>query len=98
MEFINLEPLGVNTKCPILDRYSPISYSIAQYVHFDLSGHSGLETCNRLALERVHIIQGVSLFRELATECIRCKIKRRRFLEMSMGPVGEHHFNVAHPF
>ena len=98
MELVNLDPLGVNTKCPILDRFSPLSYSIAQYVHYNISGHSGLETCNRLALERVYIVQGISLFRELASECIRCKIKRKRFLEMSMGPVGEHHFNIAPPF
>ena len=74
MEMINLDPLGVNTKCPIIDRFSPVAYSIAQYVHHDLSCHSGLETCNRLALERVFIVQGVSLFKELANECIKCKI------------------------
>ena len=98
MEMVNLDPLGVNTKCPIMDRFSPAAYAFAQYIHFVVSGHSGLETCNRLALERIHIIQGIALFREISIECIRCKIKRRRFLEMSMGPVGEHHLNVAPPF
>ena len=98
MEMVNLDPLGVNTKCPLMDSYSPTAYAFAQYIHFELSGHSGLETCNRLALERVYIIQGVALFREISAECIKCKIKRRRFIEMSMGPVGDHHFNVAPPF
>ena len=98
MEMVNLDPLGVNTKYPLLDRHSPTAYAFAQYIHFELSGHSGLETCNRLALERVYIIQGIALFREISAECIKCKIKRRRFIEMSMGPVGNHHFNVAPPF
>ena len=98
MDMVNLDPLGVNTRCPLMDRYSSAAYAFAQYIHFVLSGHSGLETCNRLALERVHIVKGVALFREISSECIRCKIKRRRFLEMSMGPVGEHHFNIAPPF
>ena len=98
MEMVNLDPLKVNTKCPVMDRYSPTSYSLAQYIHYEVSGHSGLETCNRLALERVHIIQGVALFREISADCIKCKIKRRRFLEMSMGPIGEHHLNIAPPF
>ena len=98
MEMVNLDPLGVNTKCPLMDRYSPTAYAFAQYIHFVVSGHSGLETCNRLALERIHIIQGIALFREISAECIKCKIKRRRFLEMSMGPVGEHHLNIAPPF
>ena len=95
---VHLDPLGVNSKCPLMDRYSPAAYAFAQYIHVELSGHSGLETCNRLALERIHIIQGVSLFREISDECIKCKIKRKRFLEMSMGPVGDHLFHIAPPF
>ena len=95
MNLKNLDPLGVNTKCPVLDRYSPISYAVAQFIHHELSSHSGMETCNRLALERFHIIQGPSLFREIGTECIRCKIRRRKFLEVSMGPVGNHLLNIA---
>ena len=76
MDMVNLNPLGVNTICPIVDRYSPLAYSLFQCIHYDLSKHSGMETCHRLALERVFIIQGFSLFRELAAECIKCKIKR----------------------
>ena len=98
MDMINLDPLGVNTKCPVIDRHSPLAYSIGQYIHHNLSGHSGMETCNRLALERFFIIQGPSLFRELAQECIKCKIKRKRFLEMSMGPIGSHALTIAPPF
>ena len=98
MDMVNLDPLGVNTKCPILDRHSPLAYAFAQYIHHDVSSHSGMETCNRLALERFYIIQGPSLFRELAVECIKCKIKRRKFLEVSMGPVGNHTLNIAPPF
>ena len=55
MDMVNLDPLGVNTKCPILDRHSPLAYAFAQYIHHDVSSHSGMETCNRLALERFYI-------------------------------------------
>ena len=58
MDMVNLNPLGVNSICPIVDRYSPLAYSLFQYIHYDLSKHSGMETCHRLALERVFIIQG----------------------------------------
>ena len=61
MEMVSLEPLGFNMKTPVLDRYSPLAYSVAQYIHYVVSGHGGLETCNRLSLERVFIIQGISL-------------------------------------
>ena len=98
MDHIVLEPLGINSKTPIIDRYSPLSYAFAQYVHYEVSSHAGLETCNRLSLERVFIVQGISLYRELSIECISCKIKRKRFLEMSFGPIGEHSLTVAPPF
>ena len=89
MEMVNLDPLGVNVRAPIIDRYSPLAYAIAQYIHWGVSKHAGLETCNRLCLERVHILQGFAIFRELSHECATCKIRRRNFLEMSTGPVAQ---------
>ena len=98
MEMVDLNPLGVNVRCPVFDRFSPLAYSFSQYIHYEFSCHAGLETCNRLALERAYIIQGISLFRELSKECIKCKIKRKRFLEMPMGPIGQHNLTIAPPF
>ena len=97
MELINLDPLGVNILAPLIDRYSPVAYAVAQYVHWEVSKHGGLESCNRLCLERVHIIQGFSLHKELSLECATCCIKRKKFLEVSTGPVGEHHLTIAPP-
>ena len=98
MNMTNLDPLCINVKTPLIERHSPLAYSIAQYIHYEVSGHAGLETCNRLSLERVYILQGLSLYREIAAECIKCRIKRRRFLEMSMGPIGQHNLTIAPPF
>ena len=95
MEMVNLDPLGVNVQAPILDRYSPVAYSLAQHIHWDVSKHAGLETCNRLCLERVHILQGFAILKELSNECALCKVKRKKFLEVSTGPVGEHQLNIA---
>ena len=95
MEMVNLDPLGVNVRVPLVDRYSPLAYSLAQYIHWDISKHAGLETCNRLCLERIYILQGVALWRELSLECARCKMKRKKFLEVSTGPVGEHQLTIA---
>ena len=63
MDTIKLDSLGINIRTPIVDRYSPLAYAIAQHIHYEVSGHSGLETCNRLSLERVFILKGVSLYR-----------------------------------
>ena len=97
MEMVHLDPLGVNVKAPLIDRFSPLAYSIAQYIHWKVAKHAGMEMCHRLCLERVHILQGFSLLRELALECPMCKIKRKRFLEVSTGPAGEHQFTIAPP-
>ena len=57
---LNLGAMGLRTHLPVLDRYSPLSYSVAQYVHWELAPHRGAETCNRVSLENVQILQGAS--------------------------------------
>ena len=93
----DLGPLGINIKVPVLDRFSPLSYSIADHVHWVLGKHRGVETCNRISLEKVHILQGATLYKELGEQCIRCKMKRKHFMEVSMGPVSQHQLSVAPP-
>ena len=61
----DLGELGVNVQVPVLDRYSPLSYSIANHVHWKLAKHKGMETCSRTSLQKVHILQGPALYREL---------------------------------
>ena len=93
----DLGELGVNVQVPVLDRYSPLSYSIANHVHWKLAKHKGMETCSRTSLQNVHILQGPALYREIGEECIKCKMKRKHFLEVSMGPVSQHQLAVAPP-
>ena len=94
----NLGSLGVRVNIPILDRHSPLSYSIAQYIHYDIGKHRGIETSNRLSLEHVSIIQGMTLYREIADNCWKCKMKRKRFLDVNMGPIAQEQLIVAPPF
>ena len=39
--YVVLGALGIRTSLPILDRHSPLAYSIAQYVHWVLAMHRG---------------------------------------------------------
>ena len=98
MDMIDLDPLSVNVRAPLIDRFSPFAYAIAQYIHWDVSNHAGLETCHRLCLERVHILQSYSLFKEISMECAKCRIKRKKFLEVSTGPIGDHQLTIAPAF
>ena len=95
---LDMGTLGVKVNTPVLDRFSPLSYCIAQYVHWSLSKHRGIETNNRMSMEHVSIIQGMNLYREIAEECLRCKMKRKKFLEVPMGPVAQDQLVLAPPF
>ena len=72
---VDLGSLGFRTRLPIIDRHSPLAYSIAQYVHWDLAVHRGAETCSRISMEHVSIIQGAALYRKIGMNCPRCAIK-----------------------
>ena len=101
LEFLsNFNPKenGFNFINPVLDRYSPLSYSVADYIHKKLAFHKGYESCYRCSLDRVYIIQGLNLFREIGDECIRCKKLRKKYLDISMGPLAEESFMIAPPF
>lgn len=95
---LNMGTLGVKVNTPVLDRFSPLSYCIAQHVHWMLSKHRGIETTHRMSMEHVAIMQGVSLYREIADECMRCHMKRKKFLEVPMGPVTQDQLVLAPPF
>ena len=94
---LDLGCLGVRVNLPLLERYSPLAYSIAEHIHWDLAVHRGVETCNRMSLENVSIIQGATLYKELSEDCVRCKIKRKKFLEAAMGPISDSQLTLAPP-
>ena len=94
----NLKDLNLNFESPVLDRFSPLSYSIATYIHEKLATHRGYETCFRCSLDHVFIIQGMGLFREIGDDCIKCKKLRGKYLEIAMGPLPSESFTIAPVF
>ena len=98
LDTLNLGNIGVKTMIPVVDRYSPLAYSLAQHFHWHVAIHKGYETCLRVSLEHVHILQGMSLFREIGDECFKCKMKRGKFIQASQGPLSEKQFIIAPPF
>ena len=53
---LDLGAMRIRTSLPVLDRYSPLNYTLAQCLHWDLASRKGPETCARLSLEQVHIL------------------------------------------
>ena len=90
--------LGLNFMTPMLDRFSPIAYSVAKFIHEEVGKHAGYETSYRLSLGYCHIIQGASLFREIGDECVKCKMLRKKYIEVVMGPVSDHQLTISPPF
>jgi hypothetical protein len=44
---LNLVAMGIRTSLHLLDRHSPLRYSITHHDHWDLAPHRGVETCAR---------------------------------------------------
>ena len=97
-ESLGLGEFGIKSKTPVLDRFSPLAYSVGEYIHRKISRHGGYEKSYRESLNHVFIIQGLSLFREIGTDCVRCDRLRKRYLDVSMGPVGDEQLMIAPPF
>ena len=90
--------MGLKSHVPIIDRHSPLAYSIGQHIHWNVSHHRGIETCNRFSLQHCLIMQGMSLYKELSDDCLRCAKKRKKYLEASMGPISDNQLLIAPPF
>ena len=89
---------GIIIHTPLVERFSPLAYSIAEYVHDKLAKHSGYETCHRTSLGFCLIMKGAGLYEEFGEACVICKKLRKKFLEVSMGPISSHQFAVCPPF
>ena len=85
---------------PMVDRYSPIAFSIVNYIHWYHPGakHACVETVYRFVLQIVYIIDGRELIKSVQRKCERCRYLAKRTIEVEMGPVSKHCTNIAPPF
>ena len=93
-----LSDLNLKQMTPVLDRWSPLSYSIAKHIHINVSKHTGYESSYRECLNHVYVIHGLSLCREIGEDCVFCAKKRKKYLDISMGPISDHQLTVAPAF
>ena len=93
---IDLPPLKfVN---PIVDRHSPVAYSIMIYCHRNISRHRNSAATLRDSLNIAYILQGRDLANEVRESCPHCKLFKRRLLEVEMGSIHPNRLMVAYPF
>ena len=89
---------GFNFRVPMIYRYSPLAILIGNHLHYEVYPHKGMETLYRLSLNHVHILQGRAIFRQISEDCGKCKIIRKKYLEVQMGPLNEAQVTISPTF
>ena len=91
--------LGPLTFCqPIIDRYSPVSYSIMLHVHNSINHHGGARSTYRRSAELAHILKGSALSEEVWDSCPHCQRYKMRLLKAELGKIHPTRFTPAPPF
>lgn len=92
----DLEPLSFVK--PIVDRYSPIAYSIMGYCHASIVKHRNAVTTLRESRSLAYILQGRDLSNEIRESCVSCRRFKAKLLEVEMGKVHENRLTIAPAF
>jgi len=93
--------LTSSTFCvPVIDKNSPVAFSIASDVHWNHNDvkHAGIETTLRHIMKKVYIIEGRSLVKSIKKSCQRCRFLNKRTIEAAMGPLPESSITIAPSF
>ena len=93
--------LSEKTFCvPMVDKMSPVAYAISDEIHwydFDVR-HGGIESVLREIQCISYLIGGRKLVKDLKRSCIRCRILRKKRLEVVMGPKHDGNLCIAPAF
>ena len=85
---------------PLVDKNSPIAYSIAMHYHWEgkVVVHGGIESTLREILKYVYIIGGRDLVTKIKNSCKRCRYLELKTLNVPMGPISKHNVTIAPAF
>ena len=86
---------GVKFKVPVIDRFSPVALSVANYSHFEVYKHRGAETLHRMSLQYVHIIGGRSLMKRIRKDRVFCKKLLLKHMQQIMGPLANQQLTIS---
>ena len=92
----DIEPLSFVK--PILDRYSPVAYSIMVYSHTKLVKHRNSITTLRESRNLAFVLRGRDLANEIRESCVSCRRFKAKLLEIEMGKIHDNRLTIAPPF
>ena len=99
--FINVKSFTcVNYKVPVFDYYSPLSWSIANHLHYDKPEyrHKGYESLHHLSLLHCNILNGRKVFMSITNDWVYCKKLSKIYMEQVMGPLSDGQLIISPVF
>ena len=94
--FLDVDPLTFNV--PVVDRHSPVAYSVMIHAHVDLTHHGGAVSTLRASMQVAFILRGKDLAVEVRRDCAFCKRYKAKTLEAEMGKIHPTQLCVAPAF
>ena len=83
---------------PVLDRYSPVSYSIMIYCHEKVVQHRSSTNTLRASRYIAYILGGRDLAIEIREACVFCRRFKARMVKTEMGKIHENRLTIAPVF
>ena len=85
---------------PVVDRHSPIAYSIVSEVHWHHPDvwHTGVESVLRMVNSTAYIIGGRGLVKLMKDSCTKCRLLWKEEVKVAMGPKDESNLCIAPAF
>ena len=83
---------------PIIDRFSPIAYSVMIYVHESICQHGNVAHNLRESRSISFILHGRNLAIEVREDCAYCHRRKAKTLDREMGKIHESRLCIAPPF
>jgi len=83
---------------PVLDRFSPISYSLMLYCHSMLARHRSATSTLLESRGIAFIFRGRDLANEVREKCVGCRRFKGNLLEAEMAPIHSNRLTIAPAF
>ena len=96
LKFIDATTIKFNC-VPILPDH-PIMYSFSIYVHTKMLPHSGIDSTLREICKRFYPLNARRFLSNLLSDCIKCRIVRKKILKHEMAEHSQFRFTIAPPF
>ena len=94
--FFDVQPLDFVR--PLMDRWSPVAYSIMVHVHTSISHHRNANVTLRESRTIAYVLRGRDLAIEISENCRFCTRFKAKTLEVEMGNLHQSRLTIAPPF